>query len=253
MTPVLPSLYTSLVGLLPAGLLPAGLLSAGVNDPKWLDNPALTKQFLPAIGETLAMMGFSTLFTVLLGIPLGLLLVQTAKNGLTPNKTVYQITSAIVNVIRSLPFIIGIVVLLPVTRIIVGTTLGWQATVVPLVLLSVPYFARLVESNILAIDSGKIEAAQMMGATNRQIRWGVQVREAAPALVQSTTTLAITLIGYSAMAGAVGGGGLGQMAINYGYNRWQDDVMIVTVIAIIVIVQLIQMIGDMISRLVDHR
>ena len=157
------------------------------------------------------------------------------------------------NVIRSLPFIIGIVVLLPVTRIIVGTTLGWQATVVPLVLLSVPYFARLVESNILAIDSGKIEAAQMMGATNRQIRWGVQVREAAPALVQSTTTLAITLIGYSAMAGAVGGGGLGQMAINYGYNRWQDDVMIATVIAIIVIVQLVQMIGDMISRLVDHR
>ena len=253
MTPVLPSLYTSLAGLLPAGLLPAGLLSAGVNDPKWLDNPALTKQFLPAIGETLAMMGFSTLFTVLLGIPLGLLLVQTAKNGLTPNKTIYQIASAIVNVIRSLPFIIGIVVLLPVTRIIVGTTLGWQATVVPLVLLSVPYFARLVESNILAIDSGKIEAAQMMGATNRQIRWGVQVREAAPALVQSTTTLAITLIGYSAMAGAVGGGGLGQMAINYGYNRWQDDVMIATVIAIIVIVQLVQMIGDMISRLVDHR
>lgn len=253
MTPVLPSLYTSLVGLLPAGLLPAGLLSAGMNDPKWLDNPALTKQFLPAIGETLAMMGFSTLFTVLLGIPLGLLLVQTAKNGLTPNKTIYQAASAIVNVIRSLPFIIGIVVLLPVTRIIVGTTLGWQATVVPLVLLSVPYFARLVESNILAIDSGKIEAAQMMGATNRQIRWGVQVREAAPALVQSTTTLAITLIGYSAMAGAVGGGGLGQMAINYGYNRWQDDVMIATVIAIIVIVQLIQMIGDMISRLVDHR
>ena len=93
----------------------------------------------------------------------------------------------------------------------------------------------------------------MMGATNRQIRWGVQVREAAPALVQSTTTLAITLIGYSAMAGAVGGGGLGQMAINYGYNRWQDDVMIATVIAIIVIVQLVQMIGDMISRLVDHR
>lgn len=139
------------------------------------------------------------------------------------------------------------------TRLIVGTSLGWQATVVPLVLLSVPYFARLVESNILAVDPGKIEAAQMMGASNRQIRWGVQVREAAPVLVQSITTLAITLIGYSAMAGAVGGGGLGQMAINYGYNRWQDDVMISTVIAIIIIVQLVQMIGDMISRLVDHR
>ena len=143
--------------------------------------------------------------------------------------------------------------LLPLTRLIVGTTLGWQATVVPLVILSVPFFARLVESNILAVDAGKIEAAQMMGASNRQIRWGVQVREAAPALVQSITTLAITLIGYSAIAGALGGGGLGQMAMNYGYNRFQDDVMIVTVLAIIVIVQIVQMFGDMISRLVDHR
>lgn len=229
------------------------ILPGGVNDPKWLDNPALTKQFVPAIIDTLLMMGFATLFTVLIGLPLGLLLVQTGKNGLTPNRPVYETASAIVNVVRSFPFIIGIVVLIPVTRLIVGTSLGWQATVVPLVLLSVPYFARLVESNILAVDPGKIEAAQMMGASNRQIRWGVQVREAAPVLVQSITTLAITLIGYSAMAGAVGGGGLGQMAINYGYNRWQDDVMISTVIAIIIIVQLVQMIGDMISRLVDHR
>lgn len=239
-------------GLLGAAPL-MSILPGGVNDPKWLDNPALTKQFVPAIIDTLLMMGFATLFTVLIGLPLGLLLVQTGKNGLTPNRPVYETASAIVNVVRSFPFIIGIVVLIPVTRLIVGTSLGWQATVVPLVLLSVPYFARLVESNILAVDPGKIEAAQMMGASNRQIRWGVQVREAAPVLVQSITTLAITLIGYSAMAGAVGGGGLGQMAINYGYNRWQDDVMISTVIAIIIIVQLVQMIGDMISRLVDHR
>ncbi len=246
MTAVLPALSA-------AALRAAALVPAGVNDPKWLDNPALTKQFLPAIGETLLMMSFSTLFTVLLGVPLGLLLVQTAKNGLTPNRPVYETTSTIVNVIRSFPFIIGIVVLIPVTRLIVGTSLGWQATVVPLVLLSVPYFARLVESNILAVDGGKIEAAQMMGASNRQIRWGVQVREAAPMLIQSITTLAITLIGYSAMAGAVGGGGLGQMAINYGYNRFEDDVMISTVVAIILIVQAVQMIGDMCSRLVDHR
>ena len=239
-------------GLLGAAPL-TSILPGGVNDTKWLDNPALTKQFVPAIIDTLLMMGFATLFTVLIGLPLGLLLVQTGKNGLTPNRPVYETASAIVNVVRSFPFIIGIVVLIPVTRLIVGTSLGWQATVVPLVLLSVPYFARLVESNILAVDPGKIEAAQMMGASNRQIRWGVQVREAAPVLVQSITTLAITLIGYSAMAGAVGGGGLGQMAINYGYNRWQDDVMISTVIAIIIIVQLVQMIGDMISRLVDHR
>ena len=229
------------------------LIATGKNDPTWLDNPALTKQFLPAIGETLLMMGFSTLFAVILGLPLGLLLVQTGKKGLTPNRSVYQGVSFVVNIIRSLPFIIGAVMMIPLTRIIVGTSLGWQATVVPLVILSVPFFARLVESNILAVDEGKIEAAQMMGASNRQIRWGIQVREAMPMLVQSVTTLAITLIGYSAMAGALGGGGLGQMAINYGYNRWQDDVMISTVVAIIIIVQAVQWVGDSIARAVDHR
>lgn len=233
--------------------LEAALLPAGKNDPTWLDNPALTKQFVPAIIDTLLMTGFSTLFTVLLGVPLGLLLVQTGKNGLTPNRPVYETVSTIVNIIRSLPFIIGAIMLIPVTRLIVGTSLGWKATVVPLVILAVPFFARLVESNILAIDAGKIEAAQMMGASNRQIRWGVQVREAAPMLVQSITTLAITLISYSAMAGALGGGGLGQMAINYGYNRFQYDVMFSTVVAIIVIVQLVQMIGDLIARRLDHR
>ncbi|WP_131333647.1 methionine ABC transporter permease [Schaalia vaccimaxillae] len=230
-----------------------GLVSLGKNDPNWLDNPALTKQFIPAIGETLLMMGFSTFFAVLIGLPLGLLLVQTGKRGLTPIAPVYQFLSFVVNIVRSLPFIIGIIMLLPFTKFLLGTSLGWQATVVPLVVLSVPFFARLVESNILALDEGKIEAAQMMGASNRQIRWGVQVREAMPMLVQSITTLAITLIGYSAMAGAVGGGGLGQMAINYGYNRWQDDVMISTVVAIIVIVQIVQLVGDWIARAVDHR
>ena len=184
---------------------------------------------------------------------IGLLLVQTGKNGLTPNKPVYQGVSVVVNVIRSLPFIIGIIMLIPLTKALVGKSSGSMATVVPLIILSAPFFARLVETNLLAVDHGKIEAAQMMGASNRQIRWGVLVREALPSLVQSITTLAITLIGYSAMAGAVGGGGLGQMAISYGYNRWQDDVMISTVLAIIVIVQVIQMIGDSISRLVDHR
>jgi len=195
----------------------AGLLApTGKGDPTWLDNPALTQKFVPAIFETLMMTGLSTVFAVVIGTLLGLVLVQTGKGGLTPNKGVYQ-------------------------------------AVVPLVILSAPFFARLVETNLLAVDPGKVEAAQMMGASNRQIRWGVLIREAMPALVQSITTLAITLIGYSAMAGAVGGGGLGQMAINYGYNRWQDDVMISTVVAIIIIVQVIQLIGDLISRAVDHR
>lgn len=229
------------------------LLPAGKGDPTWLDNPALTKQFVPAIFETLMMTGLSTIFAVIIGTILGLVLVQTGKGGLTPNKGIYQAASFVVNIVRSLPFIIGIIVLIPVTKLIVGRSTGSMATVVPLVILSAPFFARLVETNLLAVDPGKVEAAQMMGASNRQIRWGVLIREAMPSLIQSITTLAITLIGYSAMAGAVGGGGLGQMAINYGYNRWQTDVMISTVVAIIVIVQIIQLIGDFLSRLVDHR
>ena len=211
------------------------LQPTGKGDPTWLDNPALTQKFVPAILETLMMTGLSTLFAVIIGTLLGLLLVQTGKGGLTPNKGVYQAVSFVVNIVRSLPFIIGIIMLIPLTKLLVGKS------VVPLVILSAPFFARLVETNLLAVDPGKVEAAQMMGASNRQIRWGVLIREAMPALIQSITTLAITLIGYSAMAGAVGGGGLGQMAINYGYNRWQDDVMISTVVAIIVIVQIIQL------------
>ena len=229
------------------------LQPTGKGDPTWLDNPALTQKFVPAILETLMMTGLSTLFAVIIGTLLGLLLVQTGKGSLTPNKGVYQAVSFVVNIVRSLPFIIGIIMLIPVTKMIVGKSTGSLATVVPLVILSAPFFARLVETNLLAVDPGKVEAAQMMGASNRQIRWGVLIREAMPSLIQSITTLAITLIGYSAMAGAVGGGGLGQMAINYGYNRWQDDVMISTVVAIIVIVQIIQLIGDLLSRLVDHR
>ena len=219
------------------------LLPAGKGDPTWLENDALRKQFIPAIFETLQMVGLSTLFAVIIGTLIGLVLVQTGKGGLTPNKGVYQAVSFVVNIVRSLP----------VTKAIVGRSTGSMATVVPLVILSAPFFARLVETNLLAVDPGKIEAAQMMGASNRQIRWGILIREAMPALIQSITTLAITLIGYSAMAGAVGGGGLGQMAINYGYNRWQTDVMISTVVAIIIIVQIIQLIGDILSRLVDHR
>ncbi len=229
------------------------VVPTGKGDPTWLDNPALTDKFVPAIFETLMMTGLSTVFAVIIGTLLGLVLVQTGKGGLTPNKGIYQAVSFVVNIVRSLPFIIGIIMLIPVTKMLVGKSTGSLATVVPLVILSAPFFARLVETNLLAVDPGKIEAAQMMGASNRQIRWGVLIREAMPALIQSITTLAITLIGYSAMAGAVGGGGLGQMAINYGYNRWQDDVMISTVVAIIVIVQIIQLIGDILSRLVDHR
>ena len=153
------------------------LVPTGKGDPTWFDNPALTQKFVPAILETLMMTGLSTLFAVIIGTLLGLLLVQTGKGGLTPNKGVYQAVSFVVNIVRSLPFIIGIIMLIPVTKAIVGKSTGSLATVVPLVILSAPFFARLVETNLLAVDPGKVEAAQMMGASNRQIRWGVLIRD----------------------------------------------------------------------------
>ncbi len=229
------------------------IIYAAPGGPRWGDNPVIQQKFWPAVWETLLMVGWSTLFTVLLGLPLGLLLASSSKSGLKPRPTLNQVVGAIVNVVRSFPFMILIITLIPFTRFVLGSALGWKATALPLVVGAVPFFARLVETNVNAVSPGKIEAAQMMGASNFQIEWTVQVREALPALIQSATVLIITLVGYSAMAGVVGGGGLGALAINYGYNQWQDDVMILTVVAIIVIVQAVQMLGDMISRLVDHR
>lgn len=231
----------------------AAVLPAAPGGPRWGDNPVIQQKFWPAVAETLLMVGWAGVFTVALGVPLGLMLASSAKTGLKPRGALNQVVGVIVNVVRSFPFMILIITLIPVTRFVLGSALGWKATTLPLIVGAVPFFARLVETNINAVAPGKVEAAQMMGASNLRIEWAVQVREALPALIQSATVLLITLIGYSAMAGVVGGGGLGALAINYGYNQWQDDVMILTVIAIIVIVQVIQMAGDMISRLVDHR
>ncbi len=233
--------------------LSAVVTAATSESQTWFNNPVLLRKFWPAVWETLGMVGVSTVITVLLGLPLGLLLASSSSGGLKPRRTLNQIVGAAVNVVRSFPFMILIIALIPLTRLIAGKAIGWQAMVVPLVVGAVPFFARLVETNVTSIEPGKIEAAQMMGASTAQIEWGVQVREALPGLVQSATLLFITLIGYSAMAGAVGGGGLGALALNYGYQQWMDDVMIVTVFAIIVIVQMAQMMGDMISRLVNHR
>lgn len=220
------------------------------DNAEWL---ILEKTFTWAVVETLLMTFISSVITVILGTPLGLLAVSTNKDGLTPNRAVNQILSTIINIGRSVPFIILIVAILPLTRLIVGTTIGWQAALVPLTISAIPFFARLVETSVRSVESGKIEAAQMMGATRLNIMLGVQIREALPSLVQSTTVLVISLLGYSAMAGTIGAGGLGQLAINYGYNRFMPTVMLVSVIGVVVIVQIIQMIGDMISRLVDHR
>ncbi len=219
----------------------------------WFSNPVIKNELLQATYETLAMSFFSALLTIIIGIPLALAVVSTSKKGLTPNSFVYNILTLIINIGRSIPFIILMIALIPFTKLLVGSSIGWQATVIPLTVGAVPFFARLVETSILSVEHGKVEAAQMMGATRSQILWGVLVLEALPAIIQSITVLVITLISYSAMAGAIGGGGLGSLAINYGYQRFMTDVMVITVAVIILIVQIVQMMGDMISRLVDHR
>ncbi len=221
--------------------------------PTWFDNPAISRRLWPATLETLYMTGLSSLITVLLGLPLGLLLVATSKRGVLANRTVNSVLGAIVNVGRSIPFIILMIALIPFTRFVMGSAIGWTSAVLPLAVAAIPFFARLVETSVLAVDPGKVEAATMMGATGRQVMFGVQVREALPGIVQGITVLIITIVGYSAIAGVLGGGGLGTLAYNYGYQRYQTDTMISTVVIIVLIVQLVQMMGDMLSRLVDHR
>lgn len=219
----------------------------------WLNNPIIQESLLPSLGETLLMVGVSSLFSVIFGLVIGLVLHATSPSGILPHKVLYQLLGFVVNVGRSIPFIILMFVLIPVTRALVGTATGWMGAAVPLTIAAIPYFARLVESNLSGVESGKVEAAQMMGASRARILTGVLVREALPALIQSVTILIITLVGYSAMAGAVGGGGLGTLAVNYGYYRWSPDVLTIIVIVMVVIVAIVQLVGDMLSRLVDHR
>lgn len=223
-----------------------------MTDRTWFDNPVLQQQLWPETLVTLYMTLVSTGLTVLVGLPLGLALVATAPKGLTPNAAVNQVVSVVVNIGRSVPFIILMISIIPFTRLLVGTTLGWRAAVVPLTVAAIPFFARLVETAVYSVPQGRVEAAQMMGASRLQILGGVLVREALSPLIQATTVLMITLLSYTAMAGAIGAGGLGQLAINYGYNRFQGDVMLVTVIVIVVMVQAIQMVGDRLARLADH-
>lgn len=248
------SLINSLLSIVPelSGAVSA-IVPNGIDDPTWFDNPAITREMLPATLETLAMTAISSFFTVLFGLPIGLLCVATDKNGLLPNAPVNKIAGFIVDLGRSLPFILLAVFITPFTRLVVGTSLGWQAACVPLIVGASPFFARLVVSNILGVSAGKIEAAKMMGASRTQIMWGVQVREALPELVQSITILVITIISYSTITGALGGGGIGTLAINYGRYRYQADTMLLSLIVIGVIVIVIQQIGDFIARRVDHR
>ncbi len=208
---------------------------------------------LQGIAETLYMTIAATAASYLLGLPMGVVLNITAPNGIRPNRAVNTVLGTIVNIIRSVPFIILLVAVIPVTRFIVGTSLGSSATIVPLVIGAAPFAARLVETSLGEVDAGVIEAGRSMGASTWQLITRVLIREAAPSLISNATTAATTILGYSAMAGFVGGGGLGAIAINYGYYRYDTVTMLVTVALMVVIVQLIQSGGTSTVKHTDKR
>ena len=202
-----------------------------------------------ATNDTMMMLGGSLLFTVLLGLPLGVLLFLCSPRQLLENRVLYAIMSLAVNILRSLPFIILLIVMIPLTVLITGTSLGVAGAIPPLVVGATPFFARLVETALREVDRGIIEATQSMGATTRQIIVNALLPEARPGIFAAITVTAITLVSYTAMAGVVGAGGLGDLAIRFGYQRFQTDVMIVTVVLLLILVQVLQMVGD---RLVVH-
>ncbi|NLO79260.1 MAG: ABC transporter permease [Xanthomonadaceae bacterium] len=199
--------------------------------------------------DTLLMLFGSLLFTVLIGLPLGVLLFLTGPRQLLQNRAIYGVLSLVVNVLRSLPFIILLIVMIPLTVLLTGTSLGVAGAIPPLVAGAAPFFARLVETALREVDRGIIEATQAMGASTRQIIWNALLPEARPGIIAAITVTAITLVSYTAMAGVVGAGGLGDLAIRYGYQRFQTDVMVVTVVLLLCLVQILQVVGD---RLVIH-
>ena len=203
---------------------------------------------IPSINETLYMVFISTVFTVILGLPLGILLVITREDNVLPNSKLYNSLSILINITRSIPFVILMIFIIPFTRLVVGSSIGTNAAIVPLVVAAIPFFARLVEGSILEVNPGVIEAGVSMGASPLEIVLKILIPEAMPSLVLNVTVTIINIIGYSAMAGAVGGGGLGYLAIGYGYHRFQTDVMFATVIILIILVQLIQISGNKISN-----
>ena len=206
----------------------------------------------PEIGaatlDTLTMLGVSLLATVALGLPLGVLLYVTAPGQLRARPRLYAVLSFLVNVLRSLPFVILLIVLIPLTLLLVGTSIGVAGAIVPLVVGAVPFFGRLVENVLREVDRGVIEASQAMGARLPQIVFKVLLPEALPGLIGAATVTAVALVGYTAMSGVIGGGGLGDLAVRYGYQRFQTEVMVVTVALLLVLVQLLQSAGDRLVR-----
>ncbi|MGM0885973.1 MAG: methionine ABC transporter permease [Bacillota bacterium] len=210
-------------------------------------------QLLTAFGDTLYMVAISLVFSGLIGLPLGILLVITRKGHILENKWVFNVLNPIINILRSVPFIILLVALIPFTRMIVGSAIGTNAAIVPLIFYAAPYIARLVENSLLEVDKGIIEAAQAMGATTWQIIYRFLIPEGLSSLILTFTTATIGLVGSTAMAGAVGAGGVGDLALAYGYQRFDTMTMVVTVAALVIIVQLLQSTGNFVSRKIRRR
>jgi D-methionine transport system permease protein len=216
-------------------------------------SPALLDILIAALGETLLMVGLAGLASLVVGIPLAVLLAATDRGGILQSLGVNRGLGAAVNALRSLPFIILLVALIPLTRVIVGTSIGTGAAIVPLAVAGIPFYARIAEAALREVDRGLVEAATAAGATRTQIVRHVLLPEALPSLVAGFTVTLVALIGASAMAGAIGGGGLGDVAIRYGYQRFETTVMIVVVLALIALVCGVQAIGDRLARRLNHR
>ena len=213
----------------------------------------IIKMLIDGIGETLYMTLGATFLGYLFGLPMGLLLTVSDRDGLKPNAFLYKILDVIANLVRSIPFLILLILIIPFTRLVVGKSYGPTATIVPLTLAASPFIARMVESSLKEVDAGVIEAARSMGASNFTIITRVIMVEARTSLITNATIAIGTILGYTAMAGTVGGGGLGDIAVRYGYHRWQMDIMFVTVFLLILLVQLFQTIGMAIANRLDKR
>ncbi|MCD8023642.1 MAG: ABC transporter permease [Lachnospiraceae bacterium] len=217
-----------------------------------LDSKTIS-MIVSGIGETLWMTCMSTLFGYIIGLPMGVVLTVTGTDGIRQNSFVYKILDVITNLLRSVPFLILMITIRPLTKLIAGKSYGATATIVPLTVAAAPYIARMVEPSLKEVDRGVIEAAQSMGASVWEIIRKVLIPEGRTSLVVNATIAMTTILGYSAMSGACGGGGLGDIALRYGYQRWQPNVLLVTVVLLVLLAQLIQMIGMFISRRIDRR
>lgn len=214
---------------------------------------AVVSMILQGIVDTLYMTLVSTLFGYVIGLPWGIALAVTDKEGIRPNSVAYRILDIAANILRSIPFLILLILVIPLTRAIVGKSTGATATIVPLVISAAPFIARMVESSIKEVDKGVIEAAQSMGASTMQIIMKVLLVESRVSLISGVTIAIGTILGYSAMAGTVGGGGLGDIAVRYGYYRYQLDIMIVTVVLLVLLEQVFQSVGMLIAKKLDRR